>query len=72
MPKLTTITLGNLDRLSIDEQERLYWDGREILTDMKLTLPWWANVAVVTVAVVTVLNWLGVTPDTLRSLISGS
>lgn len=49
----STITLKELDRLSVDEQGHLYWDGKEVVTTMHL--PWIVNLALVTGAAATVI-----------------
>ena len=47
MPKVRAITIDELDHLAVDENNRLYWDGKPVVTDERLTLAWWVNVAVV-------------------------
>ena len=43
---IRTITLTELDRLSVDDGTgRLFWDGKEVVTT--LSLPWIVNVALI-------------------------
>jgi hypothetical protein len=64
---LTTVSLENLDNLQVDSANHLYWMGERIVTNVTLTLPWWADCAILAVGVVAVLNYLGVTPATVRA-----
>jgi hypothetical protein len=66
MASVRTITIDELDRLGIDENNRLYWDKRPLVTEEKITLQRWLNVSVVlgavstfAVAVVEVLRFCG-------------
>jgi hypothetical protein len=34
-------------RLGVDEHHKLYWDGKPVVTEERLTLTWWVNIAVV-------------------------
>ncbi len=66
MSNVKTITIGQLDRLGVDGQNRLYWDGKPLVTEERIVLARWVNVSVVVgsastllVAVVEVLRFLG-------------
>jgi hypothetical protein len=37
--------LGQTGILGVDEDNRLYWNGQSIVTEQKVTLQWWVNVA---------------------------
>ena len=41
------ISIDELDRLEIDEDGNLYWQGNRVLTEIRLSLPRLANVAIV-------------------------
>jgi hypothetical protein len=52
MPTITTIfehcaDTGKTGVLGIDEDARLYWNGRLIVTEQKIKLSWWVNIAVI-------------------------
>ena len=50
MPKTTPITLGDFEHMSVDEEHRLYWDGKLIKIEQRLSLnPWQSFGAIVTV-----------------------
>jgi len=42
-----TITMEELDRLGIDGNNRLYWDGKQVGLDTTLSLNWWQGLAIV-------------------------
>jgi hypothetical protein len=46
MSKLRTISLGETDKLKLDEENKLYWDGKPIVTEEKLVLQKHINWAV--------------------------
>jgi hypothetical protein len=41
-----TITLDKLDRLGIDDNNRLYWDGKQVVLKSALSLTWFQNACV--------------------------
>jgi hypothetical protein len=50
-PKITTIFeqdtgTGKTGILGIDDEARLYWNGRLIVTKQKIILSWWVNFSV--------------------------
>lgn len=47
MAKFNTITLEQLDRLGVDESGKLYWDGKPVVTEEKISLQWWLNAAAI-------------------------
>lgn len=53
MPKVRGITFDELDKLGVDETNRLYWDGKPVVIEERLTLAWWVNVAVLVSALST-------------------
>lgn len=59
MPKISTIfecdnEEGTTGSLGIDEDAHLYWNGQRIVTEQRVTLSWWVNVAVILSGVSTV------------------
>jgi hypothetical protein len=50
MVDIRSITTDELDRLGIDESNKLYWDGMQVVTDQKLVFEWWVNWAVILTA----------------------
>ena len=53
-----TISLDEMDGFQIDEANRLYWKGEEIVTLTKITLPWWGNVCVIIAAIATMGSFI--------------
>lgn len=47
MPKVHPIQYGEIGRLGVDEDNRLYWDEKPLVTEDRITLSWWVNLAVV-------------------------
>jgi len=47
MSKISPITIGQLGRIGVDEKGRLYWDNRPVVTEEKIKLQWWVNVAII-------------------------
>lgn len=47
MSKIKTIGMDDLDRLGVDETNKLYWDGKPIVTEERIALALWVNVAVI-------------------------
>ena len=43
MSKVRSITIGELDKIGVDENNKLYWEGRPIVVEEKITLHWWVN-----------------------------
>lgn len=41
------------NRLEIGDDNRLYWDGELIMTSVRLSLPWWVNIAAIIAALST-------------------
>ena len=50
MADIRSITIDELDRLSIDESNNLYWNGMQVVTEQKLVFEWWINWAVILTA----------------------
>ena len=50
MADIRSITIDELDRLSIDESNKLYWNGMQVVTEQKLVFEWWINWAVILTA----------------------
>lgn len=70
MPSVRPISIDELDRLGIDEENNLYWDGKPIVIRRRISLPWFVNLAAVgaatatiIMAVVQVLDFLGWRPS---------
>lgn len=66
MSDVKTITLDQLDRLGVDAHNKLYWDGKPLVTEERIVLARWVNVAVfagsvstLVVAIVEVLRFIG-------------
>lgn len=53
MPEVKRVSLADLDRLGIDENNKLYWDNLPLVTEEKITLQKWVNFAIVIGAVST-------------------
>jgi hypothetical protein len=58
--------MDELDLIGLDEDNRLYWNGKPIVTEERITLAWWVNVSAVltgastfTLAVIELLRFLG-------------
>ena len=47
MAKPKTITIDQLGRLSVGENNKLYWDDRPIVTEKKITLDWWVSLSII-------------------------
>ncbi len=41
------ITYGQISRLSVDDKQRLLWDGKPVVTREKVLLGWWVNGAII-------------------------
>lgn len=50
-PKM--IGLDQLDRLGIDENNKLYWDGKPLVTEERIVLARWVNAAIILGAIST-------------------
>jgi len=66
MDKINPIKIRELEKLGVDENNKLYWDGRPIVTEEKLKFQWWVNVSIVigsfstlTYAIIEVLKFIG-------------
>lgn len=46
MARFRTISQNDLDRLGIDDANKLYWDGKPLVTEERIVLARWVNVAV--------------------------
>ena len=47
MAKVHGITYDELGRLGVDENNRLYWDNKPLITEERLTLALWVNGALI-------------------------
>lgn len=47
MPNVRNITIDELEKLGVDENNKLYWNSRPIVTEEKLQLQWWVNLSAV-------------------------
>ena len=55
-PKLRSITLTELENLQIDEEWQLYWKGKKIVIQKKISLEMPEFVATVAIAIGTLLT----------------
>ena len=53
MPTIHGIRIGEFGRLGVDEQNRLYWDGKPLITKQAVTVDWWLATAAIVTAVST-------------------
>jgi len=59
---------GNEGELGIDyETSTLYWNGRKILTEQKLSLEWWVNLSIVFGGISTVVMAITAILDCLNN-----
>lgn len=65
MPNVRTIAIDELNKLGVDDDNRLYWDGKPIVVEERLRLQWWVNASAVlgassgvVLAVIEVLRYL--------------
>jgi len=47
MATIRPITIDELVRLGLDDNERLYWDRKPVVTEQRITLQAWVNTAVI-------------------------
>jgi hypothetical protein len=50
---------ADLERMSVDEHGRLFWDGAPLVTDARLALSRTQNIVAVAIAVTTIRGGLG-------------
>ena len=55
MPTIHDIQYDELGRFGVDENNRLHWDRKPVVTEERLTLAWWVNLSVVLGGLATVL-----------------
>ena len=48
--KRRVLSLDEHDKIEIDDDNRLYWDGELIVTTTKFSFPWWINLAAIATA----------------------
>jgi hypothetical protein len=53
------ITLKKMDLLGVDSANRLYWNGKRVITSQRLDLTWWQNATALVVAFFTLLIAVG-------------
>ena len=46
---------GGVGSLGIDNNGKLYWNGKQILTKQKISLKWWVNISIVVGAISTLI-----------------
>ena len=68
MNEKQSIPLHQMGNLEIHDDNRLYWDGKPVVTEEKIKLGGWVNFAIIVaaistsaMAVVEILRYLGVT-----------
>ena len=66
MAKIKPITIGQMEKLGIDENNRLYWNGFPVVIDKTIKLQWLVNVSIFvgaisafTSAVIVVFKFMG-------------
>ena len=47
MSKIRPITIDELDKLGVDENNRLYWEKHPVVVEKKITLQWWVNLSAI-------------------------
>ncbi len=55
MKKIEAIFTHGKGALGIDEDGRLYWNDEAVVTEQKMTLQWWVNVAIIVTGFSTLL-----------------
>ena len=55
MKEIETIFKHDGGELGIDEDYNLYWNKKRVLTEQKVTLQWWVNVAIICASFSTLL-----------------
>ena len=48
-----TVSLDELDKFETDDNDRLYWKGAAVVTELRLSLSWWTGTAVIFAAIST-------------------
>lgn len=66
------ITLDNLDRLGIDHEDQLHWDGKPIEMRRPLALNWWQKIWAVIVGLALVAGGIGGAMQGLVALLNYS
>ena len=44
------IAWKDIDKLGVDDNNQLYWDGKPIVTKERIVLEWWVNLAAILAA----------------------
>ncbi|MBT3068707.1 hypothetical protein [Rhodoferax sp. U11-2br] len=64
MPRIRSITIDELDKIGLDENNKLYWEERPVVLEEKIKLQWWVNLSAIagalsgiTLAVIEVLRY---------------
>ena len=47
MSKIHPITMGEFNKLGVDENNKLYWNEKPVITEQQITLDWWVNLAII-------------------------
>jgi hypothetical protein len=53
--RVRPVSIAEFDKLGIDENNKLYLDGKPIVVDERVSLQWWLNIAAVAAALSTVV-----------------
>jgi hypothetical protein len=56
---VTPIGVEDLNRLGMDSENNLYWDGRRVETRQRLSLTWWQNLGAFLVSAGAILGGVG-------------
>jgi hypothetical protein len=47
MSKIRSISIDELDKIGLDENNKLYWEGHPVVIEEKITLQWWVNLSAI-------------------------
>jgi len=56
MPSRHPIQSNEIGKLEVDSDNRLWWDGKLVMTEVRLSLPWAVNVAAILAAGATIVS----------------
>ncbi len=46
MAKIKPVTIGQMEKLGVDENNKLYWNGIPVVIDKTIKLQWLVNVSI--------------------------
>jgi len=47
MAIIKPISIAETEHIGVDEEGRLYWKGKPIVTEQRISLQWWVNVGII-------------------------